>query len=107
MPLSGAAMISDNTAAASFSRSAGSLSAASSGVSANVVAIVVASINFTVVPSLSQCATFVVRRPLTRERVSGSEGASPIRERAASWPARSHRRIRDVTARSPARICSV
>ena len=48
MPLSGAAMISENTAAASFSRFAGSLSAASSGVSAIVVATVVAIINFTV-----------------------------------------------------------
>ena len=46
MPLSGVAMISDNTAAASSRRLAGSLSAASSGVSANVVAIVVAIINF-------------------------------------------------------------
>src|SRR4029078_8595182 len=47
MPLSGVAMISENTAAASSSRLAGSLSAASSGVSASVVAIVVAIINFT------------------------------------------------------------
>ena len=47
MPLSGAVMTSENTAAASFSRLAGSLSAASSGASANVVATLVAMINFT------------------------------------------------------------
>src|SRR3990167_8346464 len=47
MPLSGAVMISENTAAASSSRFAGSLSSASSGVSAKVVATVVAIINLT------------------------------------------------------------
>jgi hypothetical protein len=40
-------MISENTAAASSSRLAGSLSAASSGENASVVATVVAIINFT------------------------------------------------------------
>ena len=48
MPLSGAAMISENTAVASFSRCTGSLSFASIGVKANVVATVVAIINFIV-----------------------------------------------------------
>ena len=41
MPLSGIAMISSKTVAASFSRSAGSLSAANSGVSASVVVTIV------------------------------------------------------------------
>jgi len=45
--LSGAVITSENTAAAASSRLAGSLSAASSGVSARVVATVVAIINFT------------------------------------------------------------
>src|SRR4029453_13283026 len=52
MPLSGAAMISENTAAAASSRFAGSLSAASTGVNATVVATVAAIINFTLLPSL-------------------------------------------------------
>ena len=47
MPLSGAAMISENTAAASCSRLAGSVSAAISGVSPSVVATAVAIISFT------------------------------------------------------------
>src|SRR5436190_7898638 len=46
-PLSGVAIISDNTAAASSRRWAGSLSTANSGVKANVVATVVAMISFT------------------------------------------------------------
>ena len=63
MPLSGAPMTSESTAAASSSRLAGSLSTASSGVSANPVTTVVAMINFTVhlpsarpVPSIDLCS---------------------------------------------------
>jgi hypothetical protein len=41
MPLSGAAMISENTEAASFNRLAGSLSAASNGAIAKVVSKIV------------------------------------------------------------------
>ncbi len=48
MPLSGMSMTSENTIAASFSRFAGSLSAASKGVSAMVDATVAAMMNLTV-----------------------------------------------------------
>ena len=88
MPLSGAAMISENTAAAVVSRFAGSLSAASSGVSANVVATVVAIINFivyTVFPAMtlsvqprvgsSRCLPSTSRIVLTE---SAARTASPV-----------------------------
>src|SRR5687768_13675748 len=48
IPLSGVAIISENTTAASFSRFAGSSSAAGSGVIPSAAAIVVAIISFTV-----------------------------------------------------------
>jgi hypothetical protein len=87
MPLSGAAMISENTAADASSRFAGSLSAASSGVSATVVATVAAITNLTLhlllpLPtvcgaSFNGCFFSQVTRPVRQPSVAASPEADP------------------------------
>jgi hypothetical protein len=75
-------MISENTAAASSSRFAGSLSAASSGVSVRVIAIVVATINFTL-HLLLPCPLRLFRDELIDPRIACSQTLAP--EDDVSW----------------------